>query len=143
MLISNLQRELVILGQFLQERFQEGEKVCLGLEYHLIEIAELEKQRSELVTQCLHRFEEMIQILVTIKEHLFMGDDLRDFRAEQETGRGPGIPMITGVVYGVAPSHLVATRLLGAFVLLLMLVLEFVLNFLAARVETRQITARL
>ena len=51
--------------------------------------------------------------------------------------------MITDVVYGVAPSHLVATRLLGAFVLLLMLVLELVLNFLAAPVATRQITARL
>jgi hypothetical protein len=34
-------------------------------------------------------------------------------------------------------------RLSGAFILLLMLVLEFVLNFLAAPVATRQITARL
>jgi hypothetical protein len=44
-----------------------------------------------------------------------------------------------GVVYGAAPSRLAETKLLGAFVLLLMLSLEIVLNFLAARAQARQI----
>jgi hypothetical protein len=47
--------------------------------------------------------------------------------------------MIVGVVYGAAPSRLAETKLLGAFVLLLMLSLEIVLNFLAARAQARQI----
>jgi hypothetical protein len=47
--------------------------------------------------------------------------------------------MIVGVVYGVAPSRLVETKVLGAFVLLLMLSLEFVLNSRAARAQARQI----
>ena len=44
--------------------------------------------------------------------------------------------MIVGVVYGAAPSRLAETKLLGAFVLLLMLSMEIVLNFLA---QARQI----
>ncbi len=48
--------------------------------------------------------------------------------------------MIVGAVYGVAHSRLAETQLLGAFVLLLMLSLEFVLNSLAARVQARQIS---
>ena len=47
--------------------------------------------------------------------------------------------MIVGVAYGVAPSRLVETKVLGAFVLLLMLSLEFVLNSRAARAQARQI----
>jgi hypothetical protein len=47
--------------------------------------------------------------------------------------------MIVGVVYGAAPSRLAETKLSGAFVLLLMLSMEIVLNFLAARAQARQI----
>jgi hypothetical protein len=47
--------------------------------------------------------------------------------------------MIVGVVYGAAPSRLAETKILGALVLLLMLSLEIVLNFLAARAQARQI----
>jgi hypothetical protein len=49
--------------------------------------------------------------------------------------------MIVGVVYGVAPSRLVETKLSAAFVLPLMLALEIVLNSLAARAQARQIGA--
>lgn len=48
--------------------------------------------------------------------------------------------MIVGTVYGVAHSRLVETQLLGAFVLLLMLSLEIVLNSLTARMQARQIS---
>jgi hypothetical protein len=47
--------------------------------------------------------------------------------------------MIAGVLYGISASHLVRTKLLGLFILVLMLVLEFVLNRRAARVQTLQI----
>jgi hypothetical protein len=47
--------------------------------------------------------------------------------------------MIMGVVYGAATSRLAETKLLGAFVLLLMLSMEIALNFLAARAQARQI----
>ena len=47
--------------------------------------------------------------------------------------------MIAGVLYGISASRLPETRLLGLFVLLLMLVLEFALNRRAARAQTAQI----
>lgn len=47
--------------------------------------------------------------------------------------------MIVGVFYGISRSGLVETRLLGAFVLALMLSLEFALNRLAARAQDIQI----
>jgi hypothetical protein len=47
--------------------------------------------------------------------------------------------MIGGVVYGVVPSRFFETRILGAFVLLLMLSFEFVLNWVAASRQARQI----
>ena len=47
--------------------------------------------------------------------------------------------MFVGVVYGVAPSRLVETKLSAAFVLPLILALEIVLNSLAERAQARQI----
>lgn len=47
--------------------------------------------------------------------------------------------MVAGVMYGIAPSALWGTRLLGIFVLGLMLGLEFVLNLRAAREQRREI----
>jgi hypothetical protein len=47
--------------------------------------------------------------------------------------------MIAGVVYGISASRLLETRLLGLFVLLLMLFLEFALNRRAARAQAIQI----
>jgi L-asparagine transporter-like permease len=47
--------------------------------------------------------------------------------------------MIAGVLYGISASHLVRTKLLGLFILALMLALEFVLNRRAARIQTLQI----
>jgi hypothetical protein len=47
--------------------------------------------------------------------------------------------MIGGLLYGVSTSRLLATRLLGLFVLLLMLSLEFALNRRAARAQAIQI----
>jgi len=50
--------------------------------------------------------------------------------------------MIAGVIYGIAPSPLLETRLLGLFVLVLMLSLEYFLNYFAANrqaVEIRQL----
>jgi len=47
--------------------------------------------------------------------------------------------MIAGVLYGVGSSQLLETRLLGGFILVLMLSLEFVLNSLAARAQMRLI----
>lgn len=49
--------------------------------------------------------------------------------------------MIAGVLYGVYSSRLLETRLLGSFVLLLMLSLEFALNQLADRRQEREIRA--
>jgi hypothetical protein len=43
------------------------------------------------------------------------------------------------MVYGAALSRLAETKLFGAFVLLLMLSMEMMLNFLAARRQGRQI----
>lgn len=47
--------------------------------------------------------------------------------------------MIAGVLYGISASKLVQTRLLGSFVLALMLSLEFALNRRAARIQAAQI----
>ncbi len=47
--------------------------------------------------------------------------------------------MIAGVLYGIFPSRLLETRLLGMFVLLLMLSLEYALNRRADRRQEREI----
>jgi hypothetical protein len=47
--------------------------------------------------------------------------------------------MIFGMFYGIAASKLLETRLLGLFILALMLSLEFVLNRRADRVQSAQI----
>jgi hypothetical protein len=47
--------------------------------------------------------------------------------------------MIVGVVYGISAGHLLETRLLGSFILALMLSLEFVLNRRAGRAQSIQI----
>ena len=46
--------------------------------------------------------------------------------------------MIAGVLYGIWPAHLLATRLLGLFVLALMLLLETALNRVAAHHQQRE-----
>jgi hypothetical protein len=50
--------------------------------------------------------------------------------------------MIVGVLYGISRSSLIETWLLGLFILVLMLSLEFVLNRLAARAQVREIRQR-
>lgn len=47
--------------------------------------------------------------------------------------------MIVGVLYGISASDLLETRLLGSFILALMLSLEFVLNRRAARAQAIEI----
>jgi hypothetical protein len=47
--------------------------------------------------------------------------------------------MIAGIVYGISKSSLLETRLLGLFILALMLSLELLLNRLAARAQVLQI----
>lgn len=47
--------------------------------------------------------------------------------------------MIAGVLYGISVSKLLETRLLGLFVLMLMLSLEYFLNRSAAKVQAREI----
>jgi hypothetical protein len=47
--------------------------------------------------------------------------------------------MITGVLYGISTCYLHETRLLGLFILALMLSLEFALNRRAARAQAIQI----
>ena len=84
-----------------------------------------------------------IAVLGSLTLRLIPSTDLRS--ATSVFALGPlsairSLVMIAGVVYGVAPARLVETQLLGAFVLLLMLSLEYVLNFLAARAQTRQIS---
>ena len=51
--------------------------------------------------------------------------------------------MIAGVLYGISKSTLWETRVLGLFILTLMLSLELVLNFLAARQQARELNALL
>ncbi len=47
--------------------------------------------------------------------------------------------MIFGVLYGISASALHSTQLLGGFILLLMLSLEFALNRMAYRKQVREI----
>ena len=49
--------------------------------------------------------------------------------------------MIAGVAYGIAPSSLWQTRVLGIFILILMLGLEYFLNRRAAREQAREVEA--
>ena len=49
------------------------------------------------------------------------------------------VVMVVGVFYGIYSSRLVGTRLLGMFVLVLMLSLEFALNWRADRRQQREI----
>ena len=50
--------------------------------------------------------------------------------------------MIAGVLYGISRSSRIETWVLGLFILILMLSLEFVLNRLASRAQVRQIRQR-
>lgn len=47
--------------------------------------------------------------------------------------------MIAGVLYGISSAHLLETRILGLFILALMLSLEFALNRRASRAQEAQI----
>jgi len=49
--------------------------------------------------------------------------------------------MIAGVLYGISGSALWETRILGLFILTLMLSLELALNFFAARQQAREVSA--
>jgi len=47
--------------------------------------------------------------------------------------------MVAGILYGISASRLLATRLLALFILVLMLSLEFALNYRAGRAQSLQI----
>jgi hypothetical protein len=83
-----------------------------------------------------------IAVVGSLASRMIPSTDLRS--ATSVFALGPlsairSLVMIVGVVYGAAPSRLAETKLLGAFVLLLMLLMEIVINFLAARAQPRQI----
>jgi len=48
--------------------------------------------------------------------------------------------MVTGTIYGVGPSRLLTTKLLGGFVLALMLGLEWILNRMNDRIQERELS---
>jgi hypothetical protein len=83
-----------------------------------------------------------VAVLFSLALRMLPSTDLRS--ATSVFALGPlsvirSLIMIAGVLYGVASSQLLETRLLGGFILVLMLSLEFVLNALAARAQIRQI----
>ena len=81
-------------------------------------------------------------VLVNLALRLIPSTDIRSatsvFMLGPLTAIRP-VVMIAGVLYGIASSRLLETRLLGGFILALMLSLEFVLTRRAARVQAEEI----
>lgn len=81
-------------------------------------------------------------VLGNILLRLVPSTDIRSATSVMMLGPLTAIPplvMITGVMYGIWSSELPETRLLGLFVLALMLSLEYVLNVLAAHRQAREL----
>jgi hypothetical protein len=81
-------------------------------------------------------------VLFNLALRLFPSTDIRS--ATSVLMLGPltatrPLVMVVGVLYGISESHLMETRILGLFILALMLSLEFVLNRRAARAQAMQI----
>jgi len=81
-------------------------------------------------------------VLFNLALRLFPSTDMRSATSVLMLGpltASRPLVMIAGVLYGIFTSRLMETRLLGLFILALMLSLEFVLNRLAARAQAMQI----
>jgi ribosomal 50S subunit-associated protein YjgA (DUF615 family) len=65
-LIPDFDGKLLALWQFLQEWPEPNEEVIRADESLLVEVAELEQTRSELVTQQIHRFHELLELGIAI-----------------------------------------------------------------------------
>jgi hypothetical protein len=72
--VANLDREPVSLRKILQEWFESRQKFLSTLERRLVEVTELEEQRSELGSHQIHRFEKQFQVCFAILQNLFMRD---------------------------------------------------------------------
>jgi len=116
----------------------------------LLAVAGLSSHRSALLADLQASAERMLWVFVpyafavlgSLALRIIPSTDLRS--ATSVFGLGPftairPLIMIAGIFYGVAPSHLLETRLLGLFVLLLMLSLEYSLNRSAAKMQANEI----
>jgi len=93
-LVANLDGKFVIGREFLEEWREQREERFLRGEFPAIKEWELKDDRTELISQDVHSGEELRQFGVTVDQHLFMGDDLRNFDGEQETVGSPGRPVL-------------------------------------------------
>ena len=83
-----------------------------------------------------------IAVLGSLALRMIPSTDLRSATSVMALGPFTAIRspiMIAGVIYGIAPGHLLETRLLGLFVLALMLSLEYFLNYFAATRQAAEI----
>jgi hypothetical protein len=126
-----------------QPTFNEDHTVAVVLNGELYNYRELRADLEAAAGRMLWIFVPYaIAVVGSMAPRMIPSTDLRS--ATSVFALGPlsairSLVMIVGVAYGAAPSRLAETKLLGAFVLLLMLSLEIVLNFLAARAQARQI----
>jgi len=83
-LVPNLHGELAVLGEFAEERFQADKKLCTAGEHAAVEIRELKHHWPELLAKQVHRFHELLQLVIAVHEHLFVRNDLRHFGGKDE-----------------------------------------------------------
>ncbi len=76
-LVSDFDRELVALWELFEEWSEPCQKVIHADECFLVEVSELEQQRSKLVAENIHHFDELLELRVTIYQHPFVRNDLR------------------------------------------------------------------
>src|SRR5712692_4465382 len=86
-LVPNFKGELVAFRQFLQEWPEPGKEIVHTHKRFLVEVAELEQQRSQLLAQKVHHFHELLELRLTIYQHFLVGDDLWNFCREHELFR--------------------------------------------------------
>lgn len=116
----------------------------------LLVVGTFSSHRGELRTDLEAAAGRMIQVFVpyafavlgSLAFRLVPSTDLRSATSVMALGpltamRSP--VMIAGVVYGIAPSRLLETRLLGLFVLALMLSLEYFLNYFAEKRQAAEV----
>jgi len=100
--ITNFKGELIPTGKLFEEGFQYSEKFKCGFEFGFVEIAKLEEKRTEFFAESVHGFEKVAEIVFTIHEDFFMGDDLGNFGGEEKTRWSLGGPAFDGGECGSA-----------------------------------------
>lgn len=74
-LVSNLDSEFLIRGQFLDECFQARQKLHAGLKYFAVEVGKLKQEWTQPAAQyTTHRFHELLKFFVAFEQTFLVRD---------------------------------------------------------------------